>query len=490
MKAPSETTTKFHAELERRYSNAPAPLEVKELSQKNDVPGRGTFVIPKLRSASAHSPASSTFLAPSKIITSSLSASPERSPTDLPSSTPTTVSTPKVEIQVIELNKRLIDSTVENKTLAAEISNMETQMNSLKDRQQETEAAKAKAEAAVAAERHVPKEQFDALVKDTERKAKELEEIEKRAEESRKQLEALTAQAAKLASKEKAADAEAKSQQPEAAKEELEKAVERLREQVEVATRQSSDVVTRKMSSSSRVSERYAPSNTRVALGRRPRADRSEAGTPTADRKDFDDARTIVSITSTNNRHSQIIHVAPAEPLPERDDIQRSIKSYYTESVRSPVSVRSPTFLPPIKQSDSEVSPSTDALSRDMAAIMEGFSTDVMTAGSLSLTAPAILTAPSRQSTSRSRPSVSPSLRPMSTVIPQGKAPLDTPSLRSKPSAASLRGTTGKKKGGWISLFKVKLPGSGSDDHKSSHAENGPPTLAPISTSTPISFNP
>ncbi|KAG8997691.1 hypothetical protein FRB90_012442 [Tulasnella sp. 427] len=479
-----DAPAKFHAELERRYANPPSPLDLKDIPQKPEGAPRGTFVIPKLRSASAHTPSSSSLLAPpSKITTGSLNASPEGSPvaTTPNSATPS----PKVELQVLELNKQLMDSTVENKTLQAEISSMEKAVMVLQEKTPvSTEPPSPK-------ESSVPKADFDALLKDTEKATKELEEIEKKSEERQKELETLAAQAAKLQSKTKALETVSVDPQNAAAKETLEAAVERLREQVESARRQSVEV-SRRNSSSSKVSERYGPSSTRVPLSwnRRPNAtDSSAPPTPTMEKTPLEDPKSAPTTQSNRaaNRRSQVISVAPAEPLPERDDLQRSIKSYYSESVRSPTILAPP--LPTINHSDYD-GPSTEELSRDMNAIMEGFASESFDTGVLSLTAPAALATPKATTTKTFVPKVP---TPMSPTKASHIA--ETHSIRSRHSSSSLKdsSTRGKKKG-WISLFKVKLPGGTTieEDRKSrsSMSADKPPTLAPISQSTPLSISP
>lgn len=483
-----EAPTEFHAELERRYANPPSPLELKDLPQKTEGAPRGTFVLPKLRSASAHTPSPSSLLAPpSKITSGSLSASPESSPV---ATTPNSVTpSPKVELQVLELNQQLINSTVENKTLKAEISNMEKAVMDLQDATREkTPASTEPPSPKIGA---VPKAEFDALLKDTEKATKELQEIEKKSEERQKQLENLAAQAAKLQSKTKALETVNVDPNQAAAKETLEAAVERLREQVESATRQSVEV-SRRLSNSSKVSERYGPSSTRVPLAWNRRAnatDTSSPPTPTMEKTPLEDAKSVSTVGSRNpNRRSQVISVAPAEPLPEREDLQRSIKSYYTESVRSPT-ILSPPPLPTINHSDYD-GPSTEELSRDINAIVEGFASESFDTGILSLTAPIALAKPKTSTVRSSAPKIP---TPMSPTKASHLA--ETQSIRSKHSASSLKdaSTRGKKKG-WISLFKVKLPGGSTieEDRKSrsSMSADKPPVLAPISQSKPLSISP
>ncbi|KAG9048090.1 hypothetical protein FS837_000796 [Tulasnella sp. UAMH 9824] len=487
-----DAPSKFHAELERRYANPPSPLDLKELPQKGDGAPRGTFVLPKLRSASAHTPSSSSLLAPpSKITSGSLSASPESSPvaTTPNSATPS----PKVELQVLELNQQLIDSTVENKTLKAEISNMEKAVMDLQDAHREKTPATT--EPPSPKERTVPKAEFDALLKDTEKATKELEEIERKAEERQRELDNLAAQAAKLQSKTKALETSNADPHNAAAKETLEAAVERLREQVESAQRQSVEV-SRRNSSSSKISERYGPSSTRVPLAWNRRAnatDTSSPPTPTMEKTPLDDAKSVSTVASrTANRRSQVISIAPAEPLPEREDLQRSIKSYYSESVRSPTILSPP--LPTINHSDYD-GPSTEELSRDINAIVEGFASESFgfDTGALSLTAPTVLAPPKGSKGTVSKATAPKLSTPMSPTKASQAA--ETQSIRSKRSVSSLKdsSTRGKKKG-WISLFKVKLPGGSTieEDRKSrsSMSADKPPVLAPISQSTPLSISP
>ena len=447
--------SKFHAELERRWSNPPNPLDLdKELAAKLEPqPPRGTFVIPKLRPASGIP------------VPTSGSSPLKESPVTNESQTPpiVTPSSPIVEFQVLELNKQLIDSTTENKTLAAQVSQIESKMHSLKEQRRITQPSTPTIP--TPEERHVPKAEFDALVADTEKAARELEAVQKKQEERERELKALTAQAAKLQSKEKVADAQFVDPQNVAAKESLEQAVERLREQVEFATRQSSEIVTRKASSASRMSERYAPSSTRVPLSRNRRTDgrSSEAGTPPPDKSHFDESKTNPPpSTRAANRRSQVISIAPAEPIPERDDLTRSLRSYYSDAFRA----SSPSALPAIDQSDRDEA-SMEALSTDLNGLMADFGKGFANEDLLSLKSPP-LTMPS-------------SARPLS--------PLSAQTLRSKDSVSSLRG----KKKGWISLFKVKLPGGHSiEDERAAAAASSAraPVLAPISQQTPISLAP
>lgn len=264
-----------------------------------------------------------------------------------------------------------------------------------------------------------------------------------------------------------------------AAKESLEQAVTRLREQVEVATRQSLD--TRRMSSSSRVSERYGPSSTRVPLARarRPNAS-SSATTPTQDR--FEDSAKSPA-TRSSNRDSQVIMIAPAAPLPERDEVSRSIKNYYADSVRATSPVTSNYPLPTIEHSDFD-DQWTGSLTTDMMSIIEGLSEDGFDKTILSLDTPLTLVSPvPREARRLSTPS-----RPAKVAMPSSPPPpiRHSPSLRSKDSTPSLR-----KKKGWSSIFKVKFT-SATDDKRSSRsrANERPPVLAPISTPSPISLNP
>lgn len=278
-----------------------------------------------------------------------------------------------------------------------------------------------------------------------------------------------------------------------AAKETLEAAVERLREQVESAQRQSVEV-SRRNSSSSKVSERYGPSSTRVPLAWNRRAnatDTSSPPTPTMEKTPLDDAKSVSTVASRNpNRRSQVISIAPAAPLPEREDLQRSIKSYYSESVRSPTAIVAPP-LPTINHSDYD-GPSTEELSRDINAIVAGFASESFDTGVLSLTAPADLTTP-KASKTISKASAPKIPTPMSPTKASQLA--ETQSIRSKRSVSSLKdsSTRGKKKG-WISLFKVKLPGGSTieEDRKSrsSMSAEKPPVLAPISQSKPLSISP
>ncbi|KAG9005834.1 hypothetical protein FRB94_003904 [Tulasnella sp. JGI-2019a] len=493
-KGPETPSSQFHAELEERYANAPSPLDLQELVPESQAIPRGTFIKPKLRSASSHTPTPSSatpslLIPPTTRRASSTSSSDPSPASDLAVPTTTTLITAspvsaKPEFQVLELNKQLMDTTVENKTLAAEVSNMENKVQSLQGQLQVVQEKENSAEHLPNPDHAVPKAEFDALVKDTERATKELEAVERKAEESRKALEALAAQAAQLqAAQPPQIPKPSETPQELAAKESLEAAVTRLREQVEVATRQSLDA--RRMSSSSRISERYAPSTTRVPLARarRPNVPASQSTTPTNER--FDDvtpratASASAAMTRPANRNSQVIMIAPAEPLPQREHVARSIHSYYADSVR-PTSPTSPSPLPIIEHSDCDDSWS-GPLSNDMMSIMEGFAEDGFDKSLLSLNAPTVLT-----SAPPPKLSIAPS-RPPKAVIPSLPSPVvkshAAPSLKSKHSVPSLR-----KKKGWTSLFKVKFPGS--SDKPSRHSvDEKPPVLAPISTPSPISLN-
>ncbi|KAG8885532.1 hypothetical protein FRB97_000857 [Tulasnella sp. 331] len=484
-KGPESPSSQFHAELEERYANAPSPLDLQELVPGSQTLPRGTFIKPKLRSASAHttspsSPGPSLLIPPSTNRRASSTSFPDISPaTD--SATPLTASpalSEKPEIQVLELNRQLIDSTVENKTLAAEVTNMENKVQSLQGKIEEARGKEKSAEHLPKPVDAVPKAEFDALVKDTERATRELEAVELKAEQSRKALEALAQQAAQLqAAQSVQVPKSAETPQELAAKESLEAAVTRLREQVEVATRQSID--TRRMSSSSRVSERYAPSTTRVPLARtrRPNAS-SQSTTPTNERFDEAARASAAAPTRSANRNSQVIMIAPAEPLPQREHVSRSIQSYYADSVR-PTSPTSP--LPTIEHSDYDDSWS-GPLSNDMMSIMEGFSETSLDKSILCLNAPAPLSPPPAPSRMSFATYGSPK-----TSIPSSPPPAriyTAPSLRSKNSAPSLR-----KKKGWTSLFKVKFPSSGEKSSSRHSVDEKPPVLAPISRPSPISLS-
>ncbi|KAG8921351.1 hypothetical protein FRC03_010970 [Tulasnella sp. 419] len=475
MKQP-EPAHQLQQKLERRYSQLsqwPPPPE--DASPNPDSSNSNTPPVLKRRSVSAQTPAAKPSLLIPKDSTVQLSSSPT-------ATTPANViprRSPRVEYQFLDLNKKVQDSTAENKSLAENIKTMQLQVEALREKDLQARTALQGAEGTVS------KDEFEKLKADKEKAEKELEESVKKSEDAQKALEDLNAQAAKLHS-------DAMVSHDPKAKQSLEQAVERLREQVEgVTKRPTAETSSKRASVSSYTSERLAPSSTRVPLNRTTRPPALRRGSDTS--KDATDSVPATPATesialppvtqpprTTRVVSPHLVSISQdAAPLPSKEAVAKQLQEFY--ETRNSISLTDPSVV-----DIPEVSFDSKALQSDILSLVDGFGKTGLDSGILSLDYPKYPKSP-----------LSPPATPIKSKGKQFSLdiPDRAPSIRSKKSATSL------KKKGWTSFLKVKLSGNsineedkqlGSSSYSSSTGskkDGGPPKLAPISVSSSLSFS-